>query len=192
MGYYGIEDIRIDHKLDKNSIVFEVGGHIGNFSNAIIQEFDSYVYIFEPIKKFYKILNTKYDNNKKVKIFNYGLEAFNDIRSIGNIDEGSSIYTNSFNTEMVEFKNINDVINELNLEKIDLMELNCEGSEYAILKEISESNISKISRLQIQFHKVESIDYVSAKNECIDKLKMTHNKLWNYETHFECWQLLNL
>ena len=69
MKHHGIEDIRLKHNLTSDSLVFEVGGWLGYFSQAVIKEFDCAVYIFEPVKSVYDNLVEKYKNNQKVKVF---------------------------------------------------------------------------------------------------------------------------
>jgi FkbM family methyltransferase len=188
MKYYGVEDIRIQHDLNPNSIVFEVGGWVGHFSNSIIKEFDCYVYIFEPIKDIYLNLVQKYKENPKIKIFNFGLENFNGKDKINICEEGSSLYrNNSSSFEEVEFKNINEVFDNLKIDQIDLMELNCEGSEYNILTSINEINLSKIKNLQIQFHPISNLNPENLKSQIYDKLKKTHIQKWGYDW-FECWE----
>lgn len=188
MKYYGVEDIRIKHNLNKDSIVFEVGGWTGNFSTAISQEFDCYVYIFEPLKDVYKNLLEKYKNNNKIKIFNFGLGKTNELKNINILGDGSSFYIKETDSqEQVSVRNINEVIKELDLKTIDLIELNCEGSEYDIIETISEETIKSITKLQIQFHEIPSNNLNQLKKECEDKLSLTHRKEWGY-SWFECWE----
>ena len=188
MSYYGVEDIRIKHNLNKDSIVFEVGGWHGHFSQAIISKFDCNVFIFEPLQSVYDNLVNKYKNNPKVKVYNFGLDNFTGNKQINICGDGSSLYkTESNNYESVQFKNINETFEELNISKIDLMELNCEGAEYNILKEINMINLEKIKRLQIQFHNIDKFDINSLKQTIYDKLNNTHNQQWQY-SWFECWE----
>ena len=67
----GVQHFRLNHELNSDSIVFEVGGFTGDFSSRIIERFDCYVYIFEPIMEYYEHLKLKYNLNTKIKVFNY-------------------------------------------------------------------------------------------------------------------------
>ena len=187
MSHYGIEDIRLKHNLTKDSLVFEVGGWLGHFSQAIIEEFDCNLYVFEPVKSIYDNLVEKYKNNQKVKIFNFGLDNFTGIKKINICGDGSSLYkteTNSY--ENVNFLNINDFFKEYNLKFVDLIEFNCEGAEYNILKEITTDNLNKINKIQIQFHNIADVNVENDKTIIYDKLQYTHNQEWHY-SWFECW-----
>ena len=188
----GVQHFRLNHELNSDSIVFEVGGFTGDFSSRIIERFDCYVYIFEPIMEYYEHLKLKYNLNTKIKVFNYGLESFNGFKPIALSNDGSSIYATGNSTQLVSFRNVNDVLTELNLEKIDMMELNCEGSEYAILTELYNGPyIEKIKTLQIQFHKLDSLRHEEEKIKCRNYLAKTHKLIWDEEHDaFECWSIL--
>ncbi len=188
----GVQHFRLEHNLNTESIVFEIGGFTGDFSDRIINQFDCNVFIFEPIKEYYEYLTTKHAPNPKVKVFNYGLESFNGDKLITLSSDGSSIYATGGLTEMVSFRNVNDVLTELHLEKIDLVELNCEGSEYNILSELCFGpHIKSINIIQIQFHKIDSISHEEEKVKCREYLAATHTLMWD-KPHdaFECWTLL--
>jgi FkbM family methyltransferase len=188
MKHYGIEDIRLKHNLTKDSLVFEVGGWLGYFSEAIIKEFDCTVYIFEPVKSTYDNLVEKYKNNQKVKVFNFGLDNFTGTKQINICGDGTSLYkTETSNYENVIFLNINDFFKQYDIKSVDLVELNCEGSEYNILQEISVDNLNKINKLQIQFHDISCVNVDVLKKSINEKLKNTHNLEWYY-SWFECWE----
>lgn len=188
MKHYGIEDIRLKHNLTKDSLVFEVGGWHGYFSQAIIKEFDCAVYIFEPVKSTYNNLAEKYKNNSKVQVFNFGLDNFTGTKQINICGDGTSLYkTETNHYENVNFLNINDFFSQHDIKSVDLVELNCEGSEYNILQELSVNNLNKINKLQIQFHDIPNANVNNLKTTIYEKLKNTHNQEWYY-SWFECWE----
>lgn len=188
----GVQDFRLEHNLTSDSIVFEVGGFTGDFSDRIINKFGCNVCIFEPIIEYYEYLKLKYSSNSKIKVFNYGLESFSGNKPITLSNDGSSIYaTVGGLTQMVLLRNVNDVLKELGFEKIDLIELNCEGSEYSILTELHAGPyMSIIETIQIQFHKIDSIVYEKEKAKCREYLATTHTLMWDKpHDNFECWAL---
>ena len=64
----------------------------------------------------------------------------------------------SFNTETgeaitVEIRTVESVLNQWNLEKIDLLQVNIEGDEYELLQHMIDTGlINKFKNLQVQFH----------------------------------------
>ena len=143
MEHYGVENIRLNHDLTKDSLVFEVGGWMGHFSQAVIKEFNCAVYIFEPVKSVYSSLVEKYADNQKVKVFNFGLDNFTGTKRINICGDGTSLHqTKTDNYEDVHFLDINDFFTQYQIKSVDLAELNCEGSEYNILQKITADNLS--------------------------------------------------
>ena len=54
--------------------------------------------------------------------------------------------------ELVKTISLNDIVTKESLSRIDLLKMDCEGSEYDILAAISKSTFSKISRIIIEYH----------------------------------------
>jgi len=82
-------------------------------------------------------------------------------------------------------------VREEDLEVIDLVKMNIEGSEYELLDEIIDSGcIGKIKHLQIQFHNFVE-DAPRKRKEIRNKLKMTHVNKFNYPFIWERWDIKN-
>ena len=182
------ENKRVKHNLNKDSIVFDMGAYVGNYVESIYKRYGCNVYAFEPVERFYKILKLRFENDEKIKIFNSGFDIEEMTKFISEDGDGSSLYTNE-NKVLAKFIVFEDFLKENLIEKIDLLEMNIEGSEYDILPHIiSSGTIKKISILQIQFH--DNIDnWKSMKKEIVKELKKTHKKKWGYPYVFDCWVL---
>ena len=46
----------LNYTLNENSVVVDLGGYHGIWANQIIQKYNPFVYLFEPIPEFYNIL----------------------------------------------------------------------------------------------------------------------------------------
>jgi FkbM family methyltransferase len=183
----GLAENRTNYDLNSNSIVIEVGGFEGVFSGHIINKFDCNVLTFEPSSKFYQTLNERFKNCEKVKTFNYGLGHKNSIETLAILSDGSSMFLESEKTEQITIRDISEVLDELNIDEVDLMEINCEGSEYQIIPHLVETGyINKIKNVQIQFHKwFPNSD--EERKKCHEGLGKTHEMKWNFEWNFESW-----
>ena len=86
-------------------------------------------------------------------------------------EEGSSEVTQNETNIRIKIKDIVSVMNQLNIEYIDFLKLNIEGSEYELLESlISSNNLDKIKYLQIQFH--ENVNNaVIKRNEIIKEMR---------------------
>ena len=104
--------------------------------------------------------------------------------------DGSSFHNNNIknkDTITCKVKGFLNVINDLNLEHIDLMKINIEGSEYPLLDHIYENNkLDIVDIYQIQFHNF--IDDANRKrNSIVSALSKTHVRTWCYEFVWENW-----
>jgi FkbM family methyltransferase len=71
----------LNYPLNENSIVVDLGAFHGVWASQIIEKYNPNVFLFEPVKEFYDYLVDKFQNNPKVKIFNYGIAADYRMRS---------------------------------------------------------------------------------------------------------------
>ena len=69
----GDKTLRLNYDLNFSSVIFDLGGYKGEWSDLIYNKYESHIYIFEPVKLLYEALENKYNNNPKIHIFNYGL-----------------------------------------------------------------------------------------------------------------------
>lgn len=186
----GDATLRLDYpSLNKNSVVFDIGGYQGDFANSIHTKYGCKVYLFEPHPKFYKKSALRFKDNQKIITFNYGLSNKNGIFELTDDDDGSSFMNEKKNTTIIcEIRDIIDVFNELNIQNIDLMKINIEGGEYPLLQHIAENgNLDIIDNYQIQFHNF--IENAPRKREeIISALKKTHHNNWCYEFVWENWR----
>jgi FkbM family methyltransferase len=183
----GDETHRLEYDLNEESIVFDVGGYEGEWSEKIYNRYKSNIYIFEPVKKYFDLISNKFENNQKFNVFNYAILNDNTETFITNDSASSSLFIEGEFKERVIVKNINDVINDTKVEKIDLLKINIEGGEYELMNSLTDDNIEKISNFQIQFHKIgENYDY---KRESIrTRLSKTHILTYDYKFVWENWK----
>jgi len=187
----GDKKLRLDYKLNENSLVFDIGGYVGDFSSLIYEKYKCNVYIFEPSPVFFKTCVERFKNDKKILCFNYGLSDSENELYLSNEKEASSITKNikNKNVQSVKIRKFSNVFKELKINKIDLLKINIEGSEYSLMPHIIEEKlIEKINNIQIQFH----IFITEAKDKrkaIINSLRKTHKNDWCYYFVWENWSL---
>ena len=187
----GDNTLRHNYNLDQNSIVFDIGGYLGDFSEKISKKFNSKIYLFEPNLDFYKTCLNKFKNYENIICFDFGLGNVNGEFSLSDNNEASSTVRvlKNVKTKKIKIKKITDVIKELDIDKIDLMKINIEGGEYDLLFYLIEKKlIYKIDNIQIQFHNFVP-EAKKNREEIINLLKKTHNNDWSYYFMWENWSL---
>jgi FkbM family methyltransferase len=185
----GDKTLRLNYPLNENSIVFDIGGYEGKFADEIFKKYQSTVYIFEPVSKFYDAICKRFEGNPKIKVFNFGLSNQDNEILISLCDDASSIHTQGINKEKIQLKSINDFIVKNNIQYINLMKINIEGGEYQILPALIDlSFIKNIENLQVQFHTFIP-NATEMRNNIRKELAKTHQLTYDYYFIWENWKL---
>jgi len=187
----GDEYLRLEYNLNEDSIVFDIGGYVGDFAEKISKKFGCKIYLFEPSQSFYKKCLERFKNNKNILCFNYGVGNLNGDFVLSNDNEASSTKRKISDKEgeKIKIKKISNIIEEQRVNNIDLMKINIEGGEYDLLPFIINENlISKINNIQVQFHNFIP-NAVKKREEITNLLKNTHKNDWSYYFVWENWSL---
>ena len=189
----GDSKLRLNYpNLNKDSIVFDLGGYLGDFAEAIQKKYGCIVYLFEPHPKFYNECVKKFRENKRIVPLNYGLSNQDKFFDIYDDKDGSSFYQrNNDNKNKIncEVRDILNVKHDLKIHQINLIKINIEGGEYDLLDHLIKKNSLDIAiEYQIQFHNF--IDKAKSRRDFICKsLSKSHYRTWCYEFVWENWAL---
>jgi FkbM family methyltransferase len=168
-------------KLNKDSVVFDVGGYVGDWSLKIYKKFSPNIYIFEPVSKFVEIIEKKFKGKDKIHIFNFGISGHDKKVNLCIEDESSSAHKDAGEKgQLVTFIDIVSVIDKNTIEKIDLLKINIEGEEYELLERLIESGyINHCEHILVQFHNFVH-DADQKRSECIKGINKTHTTTFSY------------
>lgn len=138
--------------LGLNSVVFDIGANVGNYSNLIkelnpkirVYAFEPHPITFNTLKKNaqihdYYAFNLGCGKEKsKLQMYDYAdndgsshASLFKDV--IENIHQGDSI------EHIVDVIELDDFLIEQNIERIDLIKIDVEGNEYNVIKGLHQS-----------------------------------------------------
>lgn len=186
----GDQTLRLNYPLNKDSVVFDLGGYKGEFAADIYNKYQSTIYVFEPIQSFYNIIKQQFADNPKIKAFQYGLAGQDQTMQISLTDNSSSVYIKSKLTETIQLKSIADFIKTNNIDHIDLIKINIEGGEYDVLEALIEHNMLPLfTDLQIQFHDFIIPNATERMKKIQAELSKTHQLTYQYEFVWENWTL---
>jgi FkbM family methyltransferase len=170
---------RIINFLIKNkikiSVFIDVGAHLGTYTNLITKNYKKCkVLMFEPQTQIFKILKSRYFQQKNILALNYAVSSKNGLKKlyINKHDLTSTFLKfNSKNSwlnykaklfsssvkemtrkiEVVKTRTLKKIINIKKIKKIDLIKIDTEGHELEVLKGIG-NKIGKIKCVLIEFH----------------------------------------
>lgn len=178
-------------ELNSDSVVFDVGGYLGTFTESIYTRYSPNVYLFEPVKIFYDVCDFKFSHLPKIRTFNYGLSSNNrKCKIYGTGDASSTSIIGEEIYDLIYLKDILQVIDDFGIQSIDLLKINIEGEEYNLMERlISNSDVlSRVKNIQIQYHTF--IDSAEEKRDRINSiLKKSHECDWCYEWVWENWKI---
>jgi FkbM family methyltransferase len=144
--------------------IVDIGANMGAFSiYSAMSSKISNIYSFEPSPINYKILQFNIEQNSlsnAVNIFNSAIysESGNKELSLGESPLHSFHQIGKNDTRItvkcITMHNIFDIVQNQN---IDLLKLNCEGSEYKILSNLSPNDFYKIKNIRLEYHNLPNI-----------------------------------
>lgn len=163
----------MDIDFKEGDIVIDIGANVGMVSILLAKKFPFIkIYSFEPLKSNYDNLvkNIKLNNIPDKTIFPFNTAVTKDGRDvfmlINLLNQGGSAlneYTNYYPPALLKTfcksTTLNNIVNENNINKIKLLKIDCEGSEYEILYNADKKILQNIENLIGEFHKVENENY---------------------------------
>src|SRR3990167_3317375 len=180
---------RLDYPLDKNSVVFDVGAHVGKWSEAIATKYGCQVYAFEPVPDHYERARVRLSGFPGVHVVDAGIAATCADRMLWvKWDASSAVIPQPGAPEiMAKFYSLGFALRLYDIAVLDLLKLNCEGAEFEIMENLLASGlISRIRFIQIQYHSGVECGEERYAAICA-KLNETHMKQWGYGWMWESW-----
>lgn len=185
----GDSTLRLEYPLNENSVVFDLGGYKGQWVSDIFSKYCCNVYVFEPVMAFYEAIKKRFQHNKKIRIFPFGLAEENKKVVLGVDKDRSSMFKGSDEGEVIALHSFKEFLGTHQIRNIDLIKINIEGAEYDLLDFIIEEGLqTRISNIQVQFH--DFVPYAEKRLKGIQKmLEGTHEMTWQYPFVWENWRI---
>lgn len=142
-------------------IGLDVGGYHGEFIPRMVKMGCTKVYCFEPHTHFHRICETvanQCQSDVTIEVINKALHEDSDfyLNILGDSTTLFDIDAAGASTRDAPKEKINGIsfetfIKEYDLSHIDLIKMNCEGSEFKLLEDLLESGVT-FNELLVQFH----------------------------------------
>eukprot|EP00039_Didymoeca_costata_P019636 m.338336 g.338336 ORF g.338336 m.338336 type:complete len:238 (+) comp18387_c0_seq1:47-760(+) len=191
--------------LVDDSVVVEIGGNKGVFAQKLLEKYNiKEMHIIEPVRPMVEKLRTLFDNRAFIHAFAIGIES-GEIRMAyrSNTDAAAMVLKDgqtladigfrSGTVDTVPVKTFRDAWHTMGLGTVDLLNINIEGAEYAVMEALVLSGVqSQIRNIQVQFHthsgiKVEDRNHMRCKLKAI--LSLTHELVYSFDWVWEQWRL---
>ncbi|MBU2101092.1 FkbM family methyltransferase [Candidatus Micrarchaeota archaeon] len=146
-------------KLNKTSVVFDIGAQIGIFSVFIAGKARK-IFSFEPVPENFELLEENIKLNgleEKVKTFNLAVSSKKGKEKIflnSNNSGGHSIFGKGSFIE-VNSVDLKEIFEENRIEECDLLKIDVEGAEYNILYALPEKFFQRIKQIVMECHEID-------------------------------------
>ena len=124
-------------------VIFDIGAHVGSFSVYALYKYPkAYVYSFEPSKENFRYLKKNLEKNgigrEHCKAYNFALGEYNGSGMLDVSGENDGYTLTSHHeqnlTQPCSVRTLADICNEHAIFSIDILKMDVEGGEYAILQ----------------------------------------------------------
>lgn len=144
--------------ISKNSVIYSFGvGEDISFDLSIIENFGANIYAFDPTPRSIEWVNSQL-LPPQFRFFNYGIASYDGMAKFYPPENPDHIsHTILFKPETahnsitVRVHRLSTIAKSLGHDKIDVLKMDIEGTEYDVIEDIINSGIS-IEQLLIEFH----------------------------------------
>lgn len=169
-------------EIKDDDVVIDIGAHVGLFS-LFASEYckKGKIYSFEPIKENYDVLVNNIDLNeiKNIIPLNLAVSKKNELVKIylDSDESAHSIFSQGDRYVEVNSTTLEKIFVKYEIEKCNIIKMDCEGAEYEIIDSIPDKYFSKINKMIIEYH------FASEKPELYQNLlKKLNAMLFNIKT----------
>lgn len=140
--------------LTPESVVLDIGAHVGGFAAEISKLYGCVIHCYEPVPRFYNECVRRFADNPKIVLWPYALGNSNRKESFGIKGDMSGAFCPTPNEhEDVPVRDVVEVFSMLSQPEISLAKINAEGAEFELLEALLDNGlIARINILHVQPH----------------------------------------
>lgn len=147
---YGAVDV-------KDKVVFDVGAHIGGFTEYAVKNGAKFVYAFEANKDNFDLLEKNVGQYENVVVFNNAVwwnetDTLSFSPSTEQRNTGGGGIIKKVDGSTVLPITLKAVVEKYEVQKIDVLKLDCEGSEFPILYSMDKKTLKKVGHIVGEYH----------------------------------------
>lgn len=145
--------------VERFRVIVDVGANIGSFAIYAAQSnLQARIYCYEPEQQNFALL----EHNIKINRLEGRVSAFQCAVASGAGARELTVGASTLNSlhalpghaehRTVNCTTLRNILTSLQLDKIDLLKMNCEGAEYEILEGCSETDFARLPNIRLEYH----------------------------------------
>lgn len=177
--------------LRPDSVVWIVGAYGGATARFYEEMYDPVLHLYEPQEPFAATLATMFAANRKVTVHPYGLSDHEGAEpmALAGCDGATFLYEKGYRGALSEPCALRDIGAETWPDTMSLLFLNCEGSEFAILHRLLNTNrLAQVENLLVQFHPGPAGPGVEDAERLSRVIDHTHRRLGEHGLTWRSWR----
>jgi FkbM family methyltransferase len=189
-------DLLVDVDVRAGAVVVDVGTYRGRWTEKLLGHVgpsgDVVVHAFEPMPGPRRHFTRLLADDSRVHLHPYGLAGRDFNTSMTLAGPGSSLFVDraadkAVGTNEVELRDVSAVLNELSVDRVDVMAINIEGGEFELLDRMYATGwLSRTGTVFVQFHEFAPGAYRGVRRSR-RQLSKTHDLAWRYPWVWERW-----
>lgn len=180
------EELRYVYPITPQGLVVDVGAYHGQWCKEMARTYGCRVIAFEPVWRHFTetVCNTM---EEQVCVINAAVDAAGSETEIGVSNDSSGQFSPSAIRQKASVVRVVPLIRALGV--VDVLKLNCEGGELAILDILINSGlIANIKNVQAQFH-MSVPGAMESYNRITAGMERTHEAEWDSAPVWQNWKL---
>lgn len=182
------EDIRYEYPLTADSVVVDCGGYAGKFAEEIARRYDCTVHVLEPVFEFWENCVERLKSNPKITVHPFGIDGRAHIVHFRIKGDMTGMFADDGKYEKAVLISPSAVLALAG--DVDLLKLNIEGAEFAVLETILDDRIAgRFKNIQVQWHQHVAENDEERRNKIMQRLGETHELTFDFGWAWQNWSL---
>lgn len=183
------ETDRYDYPITPDSVVLDCGGYEGRWAKGIHEKYGCRIHVLEPIQEFFERTARNLSGLPGVEVYQFGIDSENRMAEFTIKGDMTGLWADGTKVEGVMLFAVESVFDNLGLDRLAVMKLNIEGSEFRVVESLITSGlINRVDNLQVQWHPV-APEVVEKFDELQKRLSETHELTFDAQWIWQNWRL---
>lgn len=191
-------DLLVDVDLLEGAVVLDVGAYKGQWALRVLERADArgpselHLHAFEPEAGAVDELREAVAQDGRVEVHPFGLAGVDRVETMALAGPGSTVFVDTaasdeFGIVEVPLRDVDAVLSELAVERIDFAKINIEGGEFELIDRLHETGwLERTGTVIVQFHEFAPGAHRGRRRNR-RQLAATHRCTWDYPWVFERW-----